>query len=54
MAGTELLTTDEMRRADAAAIAAGTPGLDLMRRAGAAVAERVEAMAGASAGEGRV
>ena len=54
MAGTELLTTDEMRRADAAAIAAGTPGLDLMRRAGAAVAERAEAMSGASAGDGRV
>ncbi|WP_083469599.1 hypothetical protein [Methylobacterium variabile] len=40
MAGTELLTTDEMRRADAAAIAAGTPGSVLMQRAGAAVAER--------------
>ncbi|KTS28611.1 hypothetical protein NS228_15035 [Methylobacterium indicum] len=46
MAGTELLTTDEMRRADAAAIAAGMPGLDLMRRAGAAVAARARAMTG--------
>jgi hydroxyethylthiazole kinase-like uncharacterized protein yjeF len=50
MAGTELLTTDEMRRADAAAIRAGTPGLTLMHRAGAAVAERARALAG----EGRV
>ncbi|KMO21524.1 bifunctional ADP-dependent NAD(P)H-hydrate dehydratase/NAD(P)H-hydrate epimerase [Methylobacterium platani] len=46
MAGTELLTTDEMRRADAAAIGAGTPGLTLMHRAGAAVAERARALAG--------
>ncbi|MFH6781307.1 MULTISPECIES: NAD(P)H-hydrate dehydratase [Methylobacterium] len=46
MAGTELLTTDEMRRADAAAIRAGTPGLTLMHRAGAAVAERARALAG--------
>lgn len=50
MAGTELITTDEMRRADAAAIDAGTPGLTLMRRAGAAVAERARALAG----DGRV
>jgi NAD(P)H-hydrate epimerase len=46
MAGTELLTTDEMRRADAAAIAAGTPGSVLMQRAGAAVAERARVLAG--------
>ncbi|TGD94711.1 NAD(P)H-hydrate dehydratase [Methylobacterium nonmethylotrophicum] len=46
MVGTELLTTEEMRRADAAAIHAGTPGLALMRRAGAAVAERARALAG--------
>ncbi|MGF3026206.1 NAD(P)H-hydrate dehydratase [Methylobacterium aquaticum] len=46
MAGTELLTTDEMRRADAAVMAAGTPGLELMRRAGTAVAERARALAG--------
>ncbi|TNC08220.1 NAD(P)H-hydrate dehydratase [Methylobacterium terricola] len=46
MAGTELLTTDEMRRADAAAIDAGTPGLTLMSRAGAGVAARARALAG--------
>ncbi|MGX7708335.1 NAD(P)H-hydrate dehydratase [Methylobacterium sp. Gmos1] len=46
MAATELLTTDEMRRADAAAIHAGTPGLALMQRAGAAVAERARVLAG--------
>ncbi|AWN48750.1 bifunctional ADP-dependent NAD(P)H-hydrate dehydratase/NAD(P)H-hydrate epimerase [Methylobacterium terrae] len=46
MAGTELITTDEMRRADAAAISAGTPGLTLMHRAGSAVAERARALAG--------
>ncbi|MGY2050595.1 NAD(P)H-hydrate dehydratase [Methylobacterium sp. JK268] len=40
MATTELLTNAEMRRADAAAIAAGTDGFTLMRRAGAAVAAR--------------
>ncbi|MGE3969477.1 MAG: NAD(P)H-hydrate epimerase, partial [Dongiaceae bacterium] len=32
-----LLTNEQMRRADAAAIAAGTPGIDLMERAGAAI-----------------
>src|SRR6476469_3498367 len=35
----ELLTPDEMAKADAAAIAAGTPGIELMARAGAAVAD---------------
>ncbi|MBB4040987.1 NAD(P)H-hydrate epimerase [Microvirga flocculans] len=39
-----ILTASEMRRADAATIAAGTPGIDLMRRAGRAVAEAVQAM----------
>ncbi|WP_026597101.1 bifunctional ADP-dependent NAD(P)H-hydrate dehydratase/NAD(P)H-hydrate epimerase [Methylobacterium sp. 77] len=34
-----LFTVEAMRRLDAAAIAAGTPGIELMRRAGAAVAE---------------
>jgi NAD(P)H-hydrate epimerase len=37
-AATALLTAAEMARADAAAIAAGTPGIDLMERAGAVVA----------------
>ncbi|AWN50342.1 NAD(P)H-hydrate dehydratase [Methylobacterium sp. 17Sr1-1] len=46
MAGTELLTTDEMRRADAATIDAGTQGLTLMHRAGGAVAERARVLAG--------
>lgn len=34
-----ILTTSEMKQADARAIAAGTPGFELMARAGAAVAE---------------
>ncbi len=37
----QILTVNEMARADAAAIAAGTPGLTLMERAGAAVADAV-------------
>ena len=37
----QILTVAEMGRADAAAIAAGTPGLTLMERAGTAVADAV-------------
>jgi hydroxyethylthiazole kinase-like uncharacterized protein yjeF len=37
----QVLTVSEMARADAAAIAAGTPGLTLMERAGTAVADAV-------------
>ena len=37
----ELLTTDEMARADRATIAAGTPGIELMENAGRAVARAV-------------
>ncbi|MGV7031290.1 NAD(P)H-hydrate dehydratase [Methylobacterium symbioticum] len=43
MTGARLLTVEAMRRVDAAAIAAGTPGLTLMERAGAAVAARARA-----------
>jgi ADP-dependent NAD(P)H-hydrate dehydratase / NAD(P)H-hydrate epimerase len=42
MAG-ELLTNDEMRRADAAAVKAGTPSLTLMENAGRAVADAIAA-----------
>ncbi|KQO46008.1 bifunctional ADP-dependent NAD(P)H-hydrate dehydratase/NAD(P)H-hydrate epimerase [Methylobacterium sp. Leaf85] len=42
-----LITVDAMRRMDAAAIAAGVPGIELMRRAGAAVAARAAAMVAA-------
>ena len=42
---TEIFTCAQMRRADALAIAAGTPGIDLMERAGAAVADEAERMA---------
>ncbi|WP_336487730.1 NAD(P)H-hydrate dehydratase [Methylobacterium nigriterrae] len=45
MDGARLLTVEAMARVDAAAIAGGTPGIELMRRAGAAVAERARAMA---------
>lgn len=41
-----ILTADEMRAAEAAAIAAGTPGLQLMERAGAAAAEAIWRFAG--------
>ena len=41
MPGPEILTTAEVRAADAAAIAGGTPGFTLMTRAGQAVAEAV-------------
>lgn len=44
MSTTRLLTVEAMRRVEAAAIAAGTPGLILMERAGAAVAERARAL----------
>src|SRR3954470_5345438 len=40
----QLLTVRQMREADARTIAAGTPGYDLMTRAGGAVADAVEAM----------
>ena len=39
---TGLLSVENMRRSDAAAIAAGTPGRELMLRAGRAVFERVD------------
>lgn len=39
--GTELFRIAEMARADAATIAAGTPGIELMENAGAAVAEAI-------------
>lgn len=41
-----ILTAQAMRAADAAAIAAGTPGVELMRRAGVAVADAVAACTG--------
>jgi ADP-dependent NAD(P)H-hydrate dehydratase / NAD(P)H-hydrate epimerase len=37
--GTEILTVAQMTGADQAAVAAGTPGIELMERAGAAVAD---------------
>ena len=39
-----VLLPDEMKQADAATIAAGTPGIELMRRAGRAVADTAEDM----------
>ncbi|CAN7171778.1 NAD(P)H-hydrate dehydratase [Phenylobacterium sp. LjRoot225] len=43
MAARQILTVSETARADAAAIAAGTPGTVLMERAGAAVADAISA-----------
>ena len=43
MSGFEVLTVAQVRAADKAAIAAGTPGLELMRRAGQAVADAIVA-----------
>lgn len=40
-----VLTPSEMKQADTAAIAAGTPGIELMRRAGRAVADKAGTMA---------
>ncbi len=47
--GCEILTLDEMYRADRAAMAAGVAGVRLMENAGAAVASRVMALAGPGA-----
>jgi hydroxyethylthiazole kinase-like uncharacterized protein yjeF len=40
-AGSELLSVEEMYAADAAAIAAGTPGIELMENAGRAIAREI-------------
>jgi hydroxyethylthiazole kinase-like uncharacterized protein yjeF len=43
MNGREILTVEQMTGADQAAVASGTPGVELMERAGAAVADAVAA-----------